>query len=227
MAGMVHHRVDTPSSSKIDSLRDFVREIVIIVIGVAIALGAGELVDDWNWRQEVAIIKDSLDDELSGTLFAAQERIKIADCQRRTLDRLDQIADDARGTLAIRHAPISRNRLWGSAAWEAAVASGAIAHMDHDERNTYALLFSFMPLFRDLNIRQQELWARIAAYRRPRNLTDESRARFVETVSELRSLTETMNHAAAQFVQAARPLNIAVTSADAAALQRPLQCPMP
>lgn len=226
MRDMVH-KVDAHDPKGIHDWRDFLREIVIIVIGVAIALGAGELVDDWNWRQEVGIVKDSLDDELSGTLFAAQERIKIADCQRRTLDRLDEIADEARGTLAIRHAPVSRNRVWGSAAWEAAVASGAIAHMDHDERNAYAAMFSFMPLFRDLNIRQQELWARIAAYRRPRKLTDESRARFVETVSELRSLTETMNHAAAQFVTAARPLNIEVTSADAAALRQPLQCPMP
>lgn len=221
------HRAETHNPKRIESWRDFLEEIVIIVIGVAIALAAGEVVDDWNWRQEVGVVKDSLDDELSATLFAAQERIKIADCQRRTLDRLDQIADDARGRLVIRHTPVSRNRVWGSAAWEAAVASGTVAHMDHDERNTYAALFSFVRLFRDLNIRQQELWARIAAYRRPRILTDESRARFVETVSELRSLTETMNHAAAQFVEAARPLNIQLAREDAAALQQPLQCPMP
>ena len=221
------HHVDTPSSRKIETLRDFVKEIVIIVIGVAIALAAGELVDNWNWRREVATVKDTLNDELSDTLFATRERIQIADCQRRTLERLDQIASEARGTLAIRHVPVSRNRVWGSAAWDAAVASGAIAHMDHQERNAYAELFSFVRLFRDFNLRQEELWARIGAYRRPRVLTDESRARFVETVSELRALTGTMNLAAAQFVEAAKPLGIKLTKEDAEELQRPLQCPMP
>ena len=226
MRGMPH-KVDAHNPKGIHGWGDFLREIVIIVIGVAIALAAGEAVDDWNWRQEVATVEDSLDDELAATLFAARERIKIADCQRRTLDRLDQIADQARGTLVIRHTPVSRNRVWGSSAWEAAVASGAVAHMAHDERNAYSTLFSFVRLFRELNLRQEELWARIAAYRRPRILTDESRARFVETVSELRSLTGTMNRAAAQFVEAAKPLRIELTSEDAAALQQPLQCSMP
>jgi hypothetical protein len=226
MPGMAH-KIDAHNPKGIRDWRDFLREIVIIVIGVAIALGAGELVDDWNWRQEVAIVKDSLDDELADTLFAAKERIKIADCQRRTLDRLDQIADDARGTIAIRHTPITRNRLWGSAAWDAAVASGAIAHMDHQDRNAYATLFSFVRLFRELNIRQEELWARVAAYRRPRILTEESRARFVETVSELRSLTGTMNLAAVQFVEAAKPLSIPLPSEAAATLRQPLNCPLP
>jgi len=210
-----------------ETLADFLKEVIIIVVGVAIALGAGQLMDDWNWRQEVAIVTDSLDDELADTLFAAQERIKIADCQRRTLDRLDQLADESRGTLVIRNAPVTRTRVWGSSAWEAAVASDTIAHMDHDKRNAYAVLFSFTRLFRELNFRQEELWARIEAYRRPRILTDESRARFVENVSELRALTGTMNRAAAQFVNAAKPLGIQLNPADAATLRAPMQCPMP
>ena len=226
MRGMAH-RVDTHNPKSIQGWREFLREILIIVIGVAIALGAGELVDEWNWRQEVATVRDSLDDELSDTLFAAEERIRIADCQRRTLDRLDQIADESRGTLAIRHTPVSRNRVWGSAAWEAAVASGAIAHMDHGQRNAYATLFSYVRLFHELNLRQEELWAHVGAYRRPRILTDESRVRFVQTVSELRSLTGTMNHAATQFVEAAKPLELKLSPEAGAALRQPLQCPMP
>ena len=222
------HRADTHSPEKpIETFRDFVREIVIIVIGVVIALAAGELVDDWNWKQEVAIVQDSLDDELSEAVFAARERIQIADCQRRTLDRLDQIADESRGTLGLRHTPVSRNRIWPSAAWEAAVASGAVAHMAHDDRNAYANLFSFMPLFRELNIRQQEQWARINAYRNPRAYGDEGRARFIEAIAELRSLTGTMNLAAAQFLEAAKPLKIELSEKDAATLAAPLQCEMP
>jgi hypothetical protein len=175
----------------------------------------------------VAIVEDSLNDELADSLFSARERIKIADCQRRTLDRLDELADASGGTLVLRDAPVTRNRVWGSSAWDAAVASGAIAHMPHDTRNAYAMLFSFVRLFRDLNLRQQELWATISAYRRPRPLTETSRERFIEAVSQLRSLTGTMNLAAQQFVDAAKPLHIPLSAQASATLRQPLVCPMP
>jgi hypothetical protein len=224
---MVHH-VDAPGRGKpINNWGDFLKEVGTIVLGVAIALAAGEEVDAWNWHKEVSIVEDSLDDELADSLFAAQERIKITDCQHRTLDALDELADTSHGMLVIKNTPVSRNRVWGSAAWEAAVASGAIAHMPHDTRNDYSVLFSFVRLFRDLNIRQQELWATINAYRRPRPLTDTSRERFVETVAQLRSLTGTMNVAAKQFVEHAKPLHIELDPRDAATLRAPLQCPMP
>ena len=221
------HRVDTHDPKPIHGWRDFLKEVGTIVLGVVIALSAGEIVDNWNWHKEVRIVEDSLDDELADSLFAAQERIEITDCQHRTLDALDELADRSKGTLVIRNTPVSRNRVWGSAAWDAAVASGAIAHMPHDTRNSYSVLFSFVRLFRELNIRQQELWASINAYRRPRPLTDSSRERFVETIAQLRSLTGTMNMAAQQFVQAAKPLNIELDPRDAATLRQPLTCPMP
>ena len=223
---MTRH-VDASRPKAIRHWSDFLKEVGTIIVGVAIALAAGEAVDAYNWHREVSIVEDSLDDELADSLFSARERIKIADCQRRTLDRLDELADASRGTLDLSHAPVTRNRVWSSSAWDAAVASVAIAHMPHDTRNTYAMLFSFVRLFRDLNLRQQEHWATISVYRRQRPLTETSRERFVEAVSQLRSLTGTMNLAAQQFVDAARPLHIPLTAQDSAALRQPLLCQLP
>ncbi len=197
------------------------------MLGVLIALAADQAVDASNWHREVGIVEDSLNDELSDSLFAAEERNKITDCQHRTLDALDDLADSSHGTLVIRNAPVSRNRVWGTAAWGAAVASGAIAHMPHDTRNAYAELFSFVRIFQNMNLRQQELWASINAYRRERPFSDTSRDRFVETVAQLRALTGPMNLGAKQFVEAAKPLHIQLTAQDEAILREPLQCPMP
>jgi hypothetical protein len=220
-------RVDVHRPKAFHNWREFTKEVVTIVIGVLIALAAEQIAQDLQWRHEVSVVEDSLDDELASDLFAAEERVKIADCQRRTLDRLDELADESKDTLAIRNAPLTRNRIWGSAAWDAAVASQSIAHMDHDTRNAYANLFSFIPLFRQLNLRQEELWATINAYRRPRPVTETSRQRFIEAVSELRALTGTMNLAAKQFVEQAKPLDIALEPNDLQELQTPLQCPLP
>ena len=223
------HRVDPPEHKHrpLEGWSDFLKEVGTIIVGVVIALAAGEAMDAWNWKNEVSIVEDSLNDELAGSLFAAEERIKIADCQRRTLDALDDLADRSRGTMVIRTTPVSRNRVWGFAAWDAAVASGAIAHMPHDTRNGYSTLFSYVRLFRELNLRQQELWASINAYRRPRPFTDTSRERFVETVAQLRSLTGTMNLGAQQFVERARMLNVKLDRDAEAELRKPLACPMP
>lgn len=224
---MAHH-VDPPDQKKdIRNWGDFMKEVGTIVLGVVIALAADEIVDNWNWQKEVSIVEDSLNDELSASLFAAQERIEITDCQRRTLDALDDLADKSHGTLVLRNKPVSRNRVWASAAWDAAVASGAIAHMPHDTRNNYATLFSFVHLFQALNLRQQELWASINAYRRERPFTETSRDRFVENIAQLRSLTGTMNAAAQQFVDHAKPLGIQLDPNDVATLKEPLDCPMP
>jgi len=223
---MVHH-IETHQEKPIHGWADFLKEVGTIVLGVLIALAAEQAVDAWTWHKEVAIVEDSLNDELSDSIFAAEERIKITDCQRRTLDALDDLADRSGGTLVIRNTPVSRNRVWGSAAWDAAVASGTLAHMPHDTRNTYSELYGFVRLFRDLNIRQQELWASVNAYRRERPFSDTSRDRFVETVAQLRSLTGVMNLGAQQFVDAAKPLHIQLKPSDAATLREPLQCPMP
>jgi hypothetical protein len=223
---MARH-VDAPNPKRVHNWPDFLKEVGTIVLGVIIALAAEQAVDTYNWHHEVGVVEDSLDDELADSLFAARERVKISDCQSRTLDRLDQLADESRNTLVIRNPPVTRNRVWGSSAWDAAVASGAIAHMPHDTRNAYAELFSFVRLFRELNLRQQELWATVSAYRRPRPLTETSRERFIEAISQLRSLTGTMNLAAKQFVDAAKPLNIPLTPEQAQELRKPLQCSMP
>jgi hypothetical protein len=219
--------VDVHKPKAIHNWGEFGKEVGTIVIGVLIALAAEETAQWLQWRHEVSIVKDSLDDELSEILFAAKERVKIADCQRRTLDRLDQLADQSGDTLVVRNPPLTRNRMWGSGAWDAAVASQSIAHMDHDMRNDYANLFSFVPLLRQLNLRQQELWASISSYRHPRRVTDTSRERFIEAVSQLRSLTGTMNLAAAQFVEQAKPLDIQLSPEAERDLAQPLQCPLP
>ena len=44
------HRVDAQEPKPIHSWRDFLKEVGTIVLGVVIALSAGELVDSWNWH---------------------------------------------------------------------------------------------------------------------------------------------------------------------------------
>ena len=214
-------KVHPPRS--IDSWREFLVEIAIIVIGVALALGAEELLSDYHAGKEVAVVQESLNDELADSLFASLERINHAQCQQRTIERLDSLvhgpASEPIGD--IQPGPV---RLWGSAAWEAAVASGIVEEMEHDERRAYAQLFGVVRTMKDWNTRERELWAVVRAYSRTPPSTPEARHRLAEAVSQLRSLTSIMALAAKQFVDTARPLKLQLTPADLAELREPVRC---
>jgi hypothetical protein len=215
----MHHLPKPPGS-----WREFLIEVAVIVLGVGVALGAEELVSDYHANKEVAVVQQSLDEELDDSLFASLERIKYVDCQMRALGRLEAMARESGGQ-PVGGVPASPIRLWGSAAWEAAVASGIIEEMPHDERQAYAQLFSVVRTMKDWNTRERELWAIIRAYERRAPATDDSRYRFAEAVSQLRSLNGVMTLAARQFVDTAKPLNLRLLPADVAELREPVNCP--
>jgi hypothetical protein len=214
------HRPKKP----IESWREFLVEVGIIVLGVVIALAAEEAVQHYNTRQEVAVVTDSLNDELSDALYSALERIKLDPCQQQSLARLDELADDDAPVLDAKAVPSPPLRLWSAAAWEAAVASGTIEDMPHDERNAYARLFSFVRSLGAWNERERQLWALVDTYDRPRPTTPDSRRRFAETVAQLRALNQQITLASKQFVDAARPLHLRLPSDEAAKIEAPTRC---
>jgi hypothetical protein len=209
----------------VDSWREFFIEIAIIVIGVALALAAEEMLSNYHTNKEVAVVEDSLNDELSDSLFASLETIRAADCNARVLDRVDGIVHGT-GDLAVGDIPGSPVRLWGSAAWDAAVASGIVEEMEHDQRHAYAQLFSVVRALREWNTREREQWAIVKAYRQSRPATADARHRLAEAVSQLRSLNGIMTVASKQFVEIAKPLELKLTAADSAELREPARCPV-
>ncbi|MBA3576866.1 MAG: hypothetical protein H0W39_04510 [Sphingomonas sp.] len=207
----------------IDSWREFFVEIIIIVIGIAIALGAEEMLSDYHSQKQVAVVQESLDEELSDSLFAARERLKLADCQQTTLDQLDSVAHSNAPKLG--EVPATSVRLLGSAAWDAAVASGIVEEMEHEERYDYATLFSIVRSLHETNTRERELWAVVRAYGRTPPATADARHRLSEAVSQLRSLTGTATLASRQFVEIAGQLDLKLSPADLAELREPVRCP--
>ncbi len=49
--------------------REFAGEVRFIVVGVLIALGAGQLIDDWKWRGTVQAERKALDRVLRSQSF--------------------------------------------------------------------------------------------------------------------------------------------------------------
>jgi len=215
-------------SQSLPSLGRFTAEVVVVVLGVLIALVAQQWADGVNWKTQVAQAKRNMDGELSEGLLSAKERIQVSKCIDRALDRLDAMIDGAGAQpVVMNNSPPARIRLWGSATWEAATASQAVAHMNADDRSQYAQLFEFLRNLDDWNQQEFAFGSSLRTLERPRVLTDVSRDRLSATIAHLRSLNSLMTLASEQYIDAAAGRHLQIDPADLAEISKPQACPMP
>ncbi len=124
-------------------LRRIAGEVGIIVIGVLIALGAQELVDNRRWDREVADFRKSVDAEVASNLATYQLRGKQSECVARRLDELESWLQSGRmGRLRALSAPIGhpvslslKSSVWGSR------DSSLMAHMPMRMRLDYGEVY--------------------------------------------------------------------------------------
>ena len=118
------------------SVRAFLKEYAIIVIGVLTALAAGQVAEELHWRQAVAEARTAIHEEIAFDNGYFQIRVTAADCVRGRLDDIDRAltAAEASG----RAEPVPGAALFLSAQisdaqWQAARAAQTLAHFPHGE----------------------------------------------------------------------------------------------
>ena len=146
--------------------RAFATEIVVVVIGVLLALGAQQLVDDWTRRGEIRDYRRAVRDELANDLGAYDRRLEQSQCVRRRLDQLERWSRDLTAgragqlTSAISR-PISyslRRSVWNSQTPQVA------AHLPLQERLGYAYLYDAFDNYEKQRDGSREAWAQIREY---------------------------------------------------------------
>lgn len=146
-------------------VRSFLIELVIVVLGVLIALGAQQAVDGWNARREVADFEAALKREIAASLAAHQFRVAQGPCLRRRLAQLERWRKDwadgdgvpARGPMG---RPMAANP--NLAVWRA--GAEAVAAMPLDRRLAYAEINDALELLTLLNIREIGHWYELFEY---------------------------------------------------------------
>ncbi|HYX47345.1 MAG TPA: hypothetical protein VE820_11060 [Sphingomicrobium sp.] len=112
--------------------REFAGEVGIIVLGVLIALGAEQAVEDWHWHQKVGHAEDAMRLELAEDDGPqAYGRVLIGPCLNSQLARIHdgvgKVAPDQLRQWALAYLPPFRS--WDSEAWKAVLASDVGSHM--------------------------------------------------------------------------------------------------
>jgi hypothetical protein len=155
--------------------RAFAGEVGIIVLGVLIALGFGQIVEQWHWRQEVGTTRQSIANELVSNANEAAGRLAVEDCLRERIGELAArlkasngpwngdpmpIAPGARPTphwdnLSMRRVYAVPLTGWSQDAWDAAKSGGVVDHMSHKEIASYSDIYGEIAALRDFQ--NQEL----------------------------------------------------------------------
>ncbi len=164
--------------------REFLKEYLIIVVGVITAL-AGEQLAEWvHTQKDVAEAREALHTEIAGNGENATFGLEETKCMGEQLDNIEAWthggahAEDMRLSL----------RSMRSATWDA-VKSGAVTHMPLKERLGYAHYYDSIDNMRYAIEKQRDIFRSIAGILKRDRLADEDAGRLIETLAQAQQIT--------------------------------------
>jgi hypothetical protein len=151
----------------LDSVRKFLTEIGVIVVGIAIALGGEQTMEWWHWQKVADESRQALNQELAYDTGVVQNRITEGPCIKRRLAELTTVFRlQAKGQAIAVKRPFGQPQFphIESSVWETVVASGAAAHMALEQRLRYSRFYSGLFWFRDKTDEESEAWSHLALF---------------------------------------------------------------
>lgn len=208
--------------------RAFAGEVGIIVVGVLIALSAEQFVETMSWRSHVREARYDLQSELESDLAAAQERVQFAPCVARRMDQIDELIDNPpahRWKLLPGHIVVPI-RVWSSAEWDSALATGAVAHMGSNDRARYAQIYSLLSGLRPVLNEEFTSVTELYLLERGGPLSEASQDRLRADVARIRGYNAVISLASSELSRQMQAAGIALTARDKQQLKSEV-CIMP
>ena len=145
-------------------LREFLKEYVIIVLGVVTALTAEQTVVWLHDRQAAAEARAAVRAEVRKNLSDMQYRLATQSCVEKRLDEIgDLLSRTQDRVLSPQPLWIGQPAIWfmASQRWEAATGSGRVSLFDADEQGRYATIYSRTTEFAAQEEQEQAAWAQL------------------------------------------------------------------
>ena len=151
--------------------RAFAGEVGVVLLGVLLALGAQQIVSDWQWRSDVRDADRRLSAELSADVALAYDRFAIDPCLRPRLAELrDQLmnvgptwpgsrVELANDLFKSGFPPVYRTpgRPLAQASWQNAQTSGVIGHFHADRAQQLGGLFDTVALIKQAQSEEEHM----------------------------------------------------------------------
>jgi hypothetical protein len=184
----------------------FWSEIVIVVLGVAIALAANQAAEDWTWRNKVEDSETRLQGDVTWAFLWAAEKYVSRPCVDAQLAALGRDVLESASTLkpvtvltndklSLSYVVRMANRPYRFPVWEALLADGTASHFASQRQAFLGRISDEMAQARSSEAETRSLMGRLMVMRDPIALDPVVRADLLTQINQLRSLTafETLN----------------------------------
>ena len=160
--------VDIHKPKPVHSLREFLSEISVIVIGILIALSLEQGVEAWRLREKIDAGEASIRAEFSDQLAYATLFLKLKPTLDTQVEKLEAAAvagDHAEAArLASSVAPFEM-RPWSVSAWDAAASEQIVSHIDSSRRRNYQILRRQVTTMSEIQYRLKDNYATLLGAR--------------------------------------------------------------
>ena len=203
-------------------VREFLKEYVIIVVGVLTALAAEQGVEWLHWRHEAQVADAALRTELHFNGTNAYRYIVSWPCEQK---RLDELSADLRGATGAwkgqgfayrgrRVAFIAPGRGWPVASWEEYKANGAVQHISDARRRLFGAAYVHVAAAIDWNRDLSSAIADLAILANDLPLSDVTRDRELAAVERARFTGELEAASGQQLLDILAQLGVSFTEAE-------------
>lgn len=195
--------------------REFLGEVSIIVMGVLIALGAEQVVEDWHWGARAKEARTALKREAADHYKYAVEWRMSAPCIEAQLSQIEQRLDSSGSTL--RPAPLlsdpgggigrkgfvirTPDRPYSLSVWQGTVSDGTSAHFEADERAEFDFYTRQVADVHELNSVIRRETGNLLVMKKPLALDPQIRMDLQRSIDQVRQDSDEMNLVAGQIVR--------------------------
>jgi hypothetical protein len=188
----------------------FWSEILIVVLGIVIALGATEIVEEWNWQNKVRDGETRLNKDTQRAFLLSAEQFVTSHCVNAQLVVLTQSLINSKDTLIPasiyteedrRYVVRLPNRPYIFPIWDSLIADGTATRFSSKRQTTYNFFNDNIAVSRGQNEEANRLAWRLLALGHPIALSDDARRNFMVDVEELRARTSSAAQSSGQLMK--------------------------
>jgi hypothetical protein len=183
-------------------LREFLKEYLIIVIGVLTALGAEQAAEAAHWSHSVREAKASIHDELAMASVFAEERLARRACVDAYLDGLAaavaaspaQWEPRSFDYCGLPHRAVYTGiwRPWPTEVWQTIEAGGAVSHFDANYRLQAPFVFNFIREIGELSREERRLATDLNPLAYRLTMTPDAKIAFLRSIAGIRETSDWM-----------------------------------
>jgi hypothetical protein len=172
--------------------REFLREYLIVVVGVLTALVAEQFAEWLHWRHEVAETRRALNEEVAFDLASAEWHTAMAACKAKRLEALElwraslQAGKPLKLAVSLQPPP---DLIYLTATWRASNGS-AIGQLPVEARNSYASYYDLVDVFVNVANAERERWSSLAKASYLSRWDDGELAQIKLDIQALRSMSQ-------------------------------------